>query len=141
MVAAEAELPDLEPKLRDVQRANFRDGDEEGLLQTANTIANVLDIPVLPSVRRSIPARTSSMSCSSSRKIVSLSIASLAASPVSATSRERSAAAAACSARAAFVAFANSACHARVRSIAIHGDRRQRAPISSRRARPGPRRP
>lgn len=48
--AAAAELKDLSdkldelvPTLREVQRARFRGGDEEGLLQTADSIATVLD--------------------------------------------------------------------------------------------------
>lgn len=36
-------LVELEPPLRDVQRARFRGGDEDGLLQTADAIANVLN--------------------------------------------------------------------------------------------------
>jgi hypothetical protein len=37
------ELEKLEPTLRDVQRARFRAGDEDGLLETADAIATVLD--------------------------------------------------------------------------------------------------
>ena len=41
--AAEAQLAALEPQLRDVQRSRFRDGNEGGLLEAADAIANVLD--------------------------------------------------------------------------------------------------
>lgn len=37
------QLAALEPTLRDVQRAGFRKGDEDGLLQTADAIATILD--------------------------------------------------------------------------------------------------
>ena len=43
MKAADAKLATLEPKLRDMQRAGFRDGNEGGLQETADAIANVLD--------------------------------------------------------------------------------------------------
>jgi hypothetical protein len=38
-----AKLEELVPVLREVQRSRFRDGDEEGLLETADSIATVLD--------------------------------------------------------------------------------------------------
>ena len=41
--AANDKLATLEPKLRDMQRERFRDGNEKGLLETADAIANVLD--------------------------------------------------------------------------------------------------
>ena len=41
--AADANLATLEPKLRDMQRAGFRDGNEGGLQETADAIVNVLD--------------------------------------------------------------------------------------------------
>ena len=37
------QLAALEPQLRDVQRERFRNGNEDGLLETADAIANVLD--------------------------------------------------------------------------------------------------
>ncbi len=40
---AQAELEKLEPAMRDVQRAKFRGGDEDGLLATADAIAGVVD--------------------------------------------------------------------------------------------------